>query len=371
MNTKLLALSEKTNNISHLNKITIIERLKPVVKAASAVLYIHCLGFNQFADYAEFLPFINGLEIKPEKFKGKDALFYWEGDVLKYNPQVFSRLKQLLDLHQLKIQFHFPLRDIQGRVLDTANPKDHEALLQVFGAYAAAINDFNPGGKVNITVHPPKIADHSNEEQIKNALVNANVFYRRLGEQIEQENWPVIIGIENQPPPNINNYKIDELGYLIFHFDILLAGTNNRIQITVDSGHCMLSVPHKNGDKFYYKHPADEASELSELVTIDRIVEWCRANGKYITNFHFHENNGIDLTVIANGKSCDTHAFPTPEHIPGYMRYLERAVLENVPLNLEIDSRKYKPSELAASIQEIRTKIDELWLALSSQPDRG
>ncbi|HCC08073.1 MAG TPA: hypothetical protein DEP72_07970 [Clostridiales bacterium] len=52
-----------------------IELLKPEINPSNKILYMHVLRFETFVKYSEVLKVIDGIEVKPEKFKGKDRLF--------------------------------------------------------------------------------------------------------------------------------------------------------------------------------------------------------------------------------------------------------------------------------------------------------
>jgi hypothetical protein len=319
-----------------------LESLKGVWTPSDEILFIHCLGFRSFSDYSGFINLIDGLEIKPEKFYGDDQLFTWKGKCLRDHSHNFSQLiNRSADLG-LQLQFHLPYRKIEGKTLYASNPEDHDSLIQVIETYADVIARFGLNqarGKVNLTMHPPEIADIDDQSALELALLRTNEFYLRLGERIESENWPVVIGIENMPDPKINNYAIDAIGYAPDHFTKMLKGTNDSIQLTVDSGHRMIS---------------------SEL-TVSELVQWCLDHDKYMTNFHFHVNNGIDEERTVAGESCDLHNLAVPSGLHGFTMYLLRAVTENVPLNLEIKAKHYSPEELFFYVSGLRCSIDHIY----------
>ena len=150
------------------------------------------------------------------------------------------------------------------------------------------------------------------------------------------------MGVENMPDPRINNYDIDPVGYTPSHFTTILNGTNDAIQLTVDSGHRLISTG----------------------LTVTQLVRWCLDHSKNITNFHFHVNNGIDGERTARGESCDLHNLAVPSELHGFAMYVLRAVTENVPLNLEIKAKNYSPEELFFYVSGIRGCIDHIYGAV-------
>jgi hypothetical protein len=307
------------------------------------VLFIHVRGFQDIERFASFMPFLDGLEIKPEDFRQNDALFYWQGERLKYNNENFQRLVTNLNDRALQIQFHLPY-EIEGRILDIADREHHALLFNVFETYAEVMIRFGFGR--NITVHPPELNDHSDKEAVRNALSVTNDFLVSLGEKIKKNKWPIVIGLENQPDPAINNYSMDMLGYKLKHFMRMLYCTNEFIQLTVDSGHRLLATDFKVRD----------------------LEMWCKDNGKYIANMHFHENEGISPERIETGKSLDLHALALPDgRVLGFSNYLLRAIADNVPLNLEIKTKEYSLVRLYQYIAGLRSNIDQVYEQISGQ----
>jgi len=210
----------------------------------------------------------------------------------------------------------------------------HDLYIQIFTQYAEVVKKYGFNG--NITIHPPNLDDHKDVDKVTQALLNTNQLLKRLGTEAESNNWNMVIGVENQPMPKINNYDIDTLGYDINHFDIMLKGTNKHIQITLDSGHRL----------------------LAEDFSASEIVEWCQKNDKYLTNFYFHQNDGINLEITEKGKSCDVHDVAIPGGVHGYKMYLGRAILENIPLNLEVNFKNYSQEQILEYVSFLRKDID-------------
>ena len=155
----------------------------------------------------------------------------------------------------------------------------------------------------------------------------------------------MLIGIENQPDPFINNYPLDALGYRVEHFACLLKDTNEKIQLTIDSGH----------------------RNLSTEITVTNLINFAKNTEKQIINFHFHENKGIVPAVTAAGGSCDGHELAIPEHIHGFTNYLVRSVFENIPLNLEIKTRNYSPIKLFQYISGLHQTLHYIYNEIKKQ----
>jgi hypothetical protein len=334
-------------NFDILNKTRDLELLKKV-EPSKDILFIHCLGFKSFTDYAPFLKKMSGLEIKPESFKGAEHLFSWKKNILHYNHNNFDKLVNLSGGLGLQLQFHLPYRKIENRTLYASNPQDHDALTNVIEEYAQVIDHYNlqkPRGKVNLTMHPPEIIDHNNLNSLESALAITNEFYIKLGEKIVSEGWPVTIGLENMPDPKINNYLIDALGYTPEHFTKMLKDTNDSIQLTVDSGHRL----------------------INSNIRVRDLVTWCSDQNKYITNFHFHVNKGIDEERTKAGKSCDLHSLAVPNELHGFTMYILRAVTENIPLNLEIKAKKHSPEDLSFYVNGMLGSINDIYKEVRGQ----
>ena len=210
----------------------------------------------------------------------------------------------------------------------------------------------------NITVHPPFLSRelHSNTEAVQHALISGNIFLNRLGRLIEDSGINAIIGVENMSALEASGHALMGLGYKLDHLTQLVTGTNSKIQFTVDRGH----------------------QNLTEHFNVDDLVNWCRQNHKYITNFHFHGNGGylapIRQTIKGASPSAesyflthinqleyDTHWIPQRGQGNGYSAYIIRAVAENIPLDLELNARRILrangPQALVNFLEQLRTEI--------------
>lgn len=321
-----------------------INLLKPNAKISNNIIFMHITGFDCFEKYTNILKIIDGIEIKPDKFKGEDRLFDWEDGKFVYNKQNFDRIKCFADKYNLKVQFHLPFYKIEGKSLALEKEEDHDTFLKVFEQYAKVIDDYKLG-TTNITIHPPVLEDCSNFDIIKLALENANKLFIKLGEKIKVDNWNMVIGVENQPMPKTYKNDVYSLGYELDHFNIMLHHTNDYIQITVDSGHRLL---------------ADDFS-------VNRLANWCIENKKYITNFHFHQNNGPDYEKVAQGKSSDLHHIAVKDGMNGYYRYLMTSVLECIPLNMEIKFSNYKTEQILDYVTNLRSDVDDVYREIKNQ----
>lgn len=322
--------------VSFFDKNYILHGLKPFRERSRDVLYMHSLGFDDFSKYKQIFNnnLLSGVEIKTDSF---NDMFVWENSVLLPNMRQFKHLKNILDDHGLKRQIHFPLYEIAGKSLSAANPADHRALLHVFEVYAEIVANY--GFSENITMHPPFVDDHFDHNEIRNALCWTNEFYLLLGDMIATQSWPIVIGLENQPDPYMNNFRRDALGYAPEHFTKMLKNTNRHIQLTLDSGHRNLSRNHKIND----------------------LYEWCLSNNKHIANFHFHANDGLSPEAAKNNICYDSHDLALPGRLRGYDKYLIRSVYENIPLNLEINFKKYSPLQIFQYISGLRETINYLY----------
>jgi sugar phosphate isomerase/epimerase len=295
-----------------------IEPLKnPPQNPSQNILAIHCRGFQNLKDLKSVLQNenINILEIKSEKFEGNDALFYWDnmGKTLHPNFPNLEKIKNESLKYNFGIQFHIPFGKIEGTLLNSGNKEDHIKLSNVINAYVDIIDKYQlqksfPNNRVNLVIHPPDTPDHTKIDCIKEILSVSNEFFVNLGDQAKTQNWPITICLENQPDP----FAYNSLGYLEEHLFTLVKNTNEFIQFCIDSGHRLLAKDFKVQD----------------------IVDWCQKNNKAIFNFHFHSNDGLVSNLL------DAHNFPDPDKIHGFMRYILRAVYENIPLNLEISERR-------------------------------
>ncbi len=323
--------------IPFFNKTYKLQRLKPAAEPSQDILYMHCLDFENFFQYQSIFNngLLTGVEIKTENFP---HMFHWQGQFLRPAHGKFKWLKNILDSYGLKSQIHFPFYSVAGRELSAAQRADYPHLLHVFEVYSELVSRYGFGR--NITVHPPSIADHFNPQEVKTALARANEFYLLLGQKISEQNWPIVVGLENQAEPYINNYKTEALGYRGDHFKTMLQNTNSALQLTLDSGH----------------------RQLSKTYQINGLAEWCLANNKYIANFHFHANNGFPENAAENDICYDSHDPALPENLIGYEKYLLRAVYENIPLNLEINFQKYSPVQLFEYIASLQKTIAAIYL---------
>jgi hypothetical protein len=334
-----------------LHKYYSLKKLRADVEPAKDILSMHIIDFDSFIVYKDFLHLLNRVEIKAERFgrmKEPRPLFFWQpnGDYV-FHLKNTDKLKRLLDKHQLKSQWHLPysLKDPQGEhLLNAGDPQDHEYLIMVYRAYASLIQSWEHDNEV-ITIHPPDLTVH-NEANTEEAIKNSNAFYIILGRIIEKENWPVIIALENQSIPPTNTDKIYPIGYQAEHIYRMLAGTNERIQLAIDSGHRI----------------------QTNKLRMDDLVDWCKTLNKYIANIHFHGNYGLDAPRDIDPKLLgDAHLLPYRELVKGFDMYILRAIVDAVPLNIETFTRKYSekygkhPQEVTDFIIHLRNGIDDLY----------
>ncbi|OGI11416.1 MAG: hypothetical protein A2Y40_09485 [Candidatus Margulisbacteria bacterium GWF2_35_9] len=324
---KIISLQE---NVHVIDRSFEVRPLKLNAIPSNKILFMHAKGFKHIKECEHVLKYLDGLEIKPDKFIGDDRLFFWKNNRLQADRKNFNRLSRIAVDMGLALQTHFPMHKIERQFLDMASVSDWHALLQVYETYAESIADFNLSP--NITVHPPIF---EKMEEISEKLNIANQFLIKLGEKIKAERWPIIIGMENQADPFIQSFPLEVTGFLPEHLRVLLTGTNDTIQVTYDSGHRLLN------------------KEFTVRELIDILVRM----GKYVTNQHFHENEGLDF----KGKYLDSHQAAIQGNVRGFNRCVIRSIIDNVPLNLEIPTNLYSPLRLLVYVSGMRNAIDIVW----------
>ncbi len=296
-------------------------------------LGMHYRGFRD-AEYVTTgrLP-LNLIEVKPEYFKGKDKLFYLRGEKFHVQKRNFERLVKQAKRLGLVIQFHFP-RPLEGETLEPGLPEDHDSIISLFEAMAKAIKDYEL--LPNLTFHLPTLQwkdklPPRETVDIDEALENTSMLLSDLSLEHTSQNWPIVLGIENQALPT---QKTHALGYSLEHFEAVMKNSASWINLTIDSGHRI----------------------LSELSLKEDFLPFAARNGKRIINFHFHENQG-QQTDTYHG---DQHRLPLGDKIHGYLNYLRRAVQERIPIILEVDTKQYNPLQLLVVGTGIRTLLDRM-----------
>ncbi len=318
--------------------------MKPKLYGFPAVapirLGMHCRGQHDFNFIRASRAPLSLVEIKPEKFQGKQKLFFFQNGEFRPHVENLGTLVAQTREMALDVQFHFPIQELEGIGLNPGLRDDHLAIVSLFLAIAEANEQFN--FLPNVTIHPPTLMWRDKRFihplDAGRALENNRRLLEKLGNTAGgRKKWPIRIGIENQADPTIDSHG---LGYLPLHIRGLLVGTPNWVQATVDSGH----------------------RNLSGRLSVTQIVEMLADMGKWIINFHFHENEG----QVTHTADDDLHRLPLGEHIHGYLNYLNRAVQEGIPIILEVNTRDYNPVQfmvVSCGIRYLMEKIKEENLA--------
>src|SRR3989339_86977 len=298
-------------------------------------LGVHCRGFKTLGLIQQARLPINLIEVKPDYFRGDEALFVCHDQHYSIQRANFSRLVTEARALGLAIQFHFP-EVLSGINLTPGLPAAHQPMLSLLAAIAEAVTDFQL--EPVVTLHPPTLYWRDRQmlpnspEAIDGALAAANVFLRQFGQAAEAKSWPLLLGIENQAGPTPRTHA---LGYQLRHFEIMLAGTSSRVNLTIDSGHRLLAE-----DMTLSRHFLPLAQRLN----------------KRVVDLHLHENAGRQ----ADEDRSDQHNLPLGEHIHGYLKYLCRAVGERIPIILEVDPEKYNPTTYLLVTMGIRALMERM-----------
>ncbi|MFC1495800.1 hypothetical protein ACFL52_00095 [Candidatus Margulisiibacteriota bacterium] len=313
--------------------------IKLVQKTPNRPIYlgIHCQGFGTL-DLIEHagLP-QNLIEVKPDAFKGKDKLFYYRSNCFHIHKNNFARLIRRANKLSLAIQFHFP-EELEGKTLNSGLEETHTDIVSLFDCLGSLISDY--GFLPNVTMHLPTLFWGSRQmlpatkAEIHSALCNANTLFQRLSAERQAKGWPIILGVENQTDPTINTHA---LGYSIEHFKIALANTPEWINITIDSGHRILSRNMRLSESF---------------------LPYIFESGKKVINLHFHENQGIQ----SDDYHGDEHKLPFGDYIHGYLMYLNRAVQERIPIILEVKFKRHLPVQILLVSMGIKGLLDSIEL---------
>lgn len=327
----------------------------------------HVQGFADF-DRLAHIP-LNVIEIKPDAFHGADRFYAWDPQAGAFieNEESWRRLAAFLKDRKAVAQIHFPYKKFEAldgttRFFSIGDDADHPKLLQLFRLFEAARVKYGLADELVVTIHPPhdilreKFAelcarqgvtdatDHTQlAPEIKDAierevLDSANRFLITLGRQIETEGWRMKVGVENQAHSAANLWSV---GRTIRDFERLMKGTSDAIQLTFDMGHSLLS----------------RDSYVEDALTFTNFAAFAKANGKYLVNYHAHENDRWSEDPGHADYHADKHRFPTDKHIPGFPFHLERVAREKTTLIFEVNLRSIPPQELLDRFTAIARRV--------------
>lgn len=306
-------------------------------------------------DVYEGLP-VNMIEWKPNPRADVPVLFHWNKEKETYEVEVdnMNQFVTFLQKNKLRVQIHLPggfrCDDGDFLKLDAWNIEDHGKLLELFSFFERIREEYALADELIVTMHPPEFYDFTRvkkyfgldpsieEEHLmltsernkvkEKALQNMHAFLVLLGNEIEKKKWNIKVGIENLAYSVKGQWKT---GNKIEDFEVLLRDTSDAIQITFDAGHSMLS----RGDDYSF-------------VFYD-ILKFTKKNGKYIVNYHFHENDGFpkNSTFDTRSHTADLHRMPMNKMVPGYRKYhLRRCAFEGASGMFELNLTKYDETSI-------------------------
>ena len=279
----------------------------------------HMQGFEDMKIIKK-LP-VNMIEIKFDGFQGEDALHRW-ADGFVEDESNMRRLVEFIKKENLTAQVHFPfqltveLEQGYARELSLARGEDHIYFLQYFEFLETMRRKYELTPQLVVTLHPPRRVPDTTIDEMLDVF---NAFLRILGKKIEEEQWKIMVGVENMP----SNYDWP-VGNSPRDFEIIFKGTPECIQQTFEAGHARLT-----------DHTLDEYRQLDEKM------------GKRIVNIHYHANDG----------EYDDHSFPDKERLTDFYEIISLA-LNGVPLDIEVLFNQYEKKELVLRFEELEKYIE-------------
>ncbi|NQU18014.1 MAG: hypothetical protein HQ564_08085 [Candidatus Saganbacteria bacterium] len=290
---------------------------------------MHCRGTHDLRFIEDSHAPVSIVEIKPDKFVGKDKLFYSRRGEFHRHRKNQKKLFRELKGMDLAAQTHFPIKVLEEQSLNPGITEDHPAIISLFKALVRTIQEYDM--LHNVTFHPPTLMWggrwYIHENDAGRALDNTKRLLGKLGDISQKQSWPIRLGIENQADPTPNSFG---LGYLPTHIRALLTGSPNWVNVTIDSGH----------------------RNLCQRLSVSEILYILADLNRELINLHFHENQGI--------QAGDEHRLPLGAHIHGYINYLNRAVQERVPIIIEVNTRVHNPIEFALIVGGIRYYMEKI-----------
>jgi sugar phosphate isomerase/epimerase len=295
-------------------------------------LGMHCRGRRDIEYIKQARAPLTVIEVKPEKFRGPEKLFYQKKGEFHLDRQNFERLVREAKQLGLTIQFHFP--DKLGRTaLNPGIVEHHHRIVSLFRSIAEAVEEYDL--LPNVTFHPPTLMWNRERQlpdgNIQEALEITNQLFAKLALEHASQNWPILLGIENQMDPKKDSHV---LGYAIEHFQAIMADAPDWINLTIDFGHRI----------------------LSQDLSVSKLLAFAKSREKRVINMHFHENQGEQTDSYKD----DQHSLPLGKQIHGYLHALNRAVQDRVPLILEVNTRHHNPIEFLVASSGIRKLMDEI-----------
>lgn len=295
-------------------------------------LGMHCRGRGDIEYIKKAKAPLTVIEVKPEKFRGAEKLFTQAKGAFQLHRRNFERLVQQARSLGLTLQFHFPPK-LGRTALNPGILEHHDRIVSLFQSIAEAVEEY--GLLPNVTFHPATLMWSAErqlpESKVQEALEVTKQLFARLAMEHASQNWPILMGVENQMDPKRDAHV---LGYEIGHFQHIMADTPEWMNLTIDQGHRILS---KN-------------------LSISKILAFAQACGKRVINMHFHENQGEHTDSYKD----DQHSLPFGKKIHGYLHALNRAVQERVPLILEVNTKNHNPIEFMVVSAGIRWLMNEI-----------
>jgi sugar phosphate isomerase/epimerase len=284
---------------------------------------------------------LNLLEVKPEEFRGAETLFTLQGERFRPTPANVERLVAEASALGMDVQFHFPT-SLEGADLNPGDPAKHDLILSLFEAIEETIGQYHL--QPNVTLHPPVLTWGGREllprELHGQALTSMNDFLRKLALESWAGRGNLVVGVENQADPKTDSHC---LGYEVRQFATILAETPSWVNVTIDTGHRILTRGFK----------------------VKNILEYLASIGKSVVNFHFHQNHGLRTTSYKD----DEHQLPVGGMIPGHYNYLRRAVQEGIPVVIEVNIRAENLQTYYETCTGIRQTLEtmraECWRGVS------